>query len=197
MNDDGGTPPEPVSSVLRAASAFVSRLKTTDQVSVVTYATNATTKEVFTKDHTRIGDVVRALTIAKPDETGSTNTGDAIMRAKDEFASTRHNPDARKVLVLLTDGLANAPGETPEAYAQEAAVALKKTGTEIYVIGLGAKVNESFLRSLATKESYYYKAASASVVDTIYRAVTSALCEDGAAVIDIVPKTEAVFKPLQ
>lgn len=197
MNDDGGIPPEPITSVLKAASAFVSRLKKDDQVGVVTYATQATTKEVLTRERDRVGKVIKLLTILKADETGSTNTGDAILRAKEEFASSRHNKDARKVLVLLTDGLANDPGETPELYAQDAATALKAAGVEIYTIGLGEKVNEPFLRSIASGDSHYFKAASAGTIDSIYRSVTSAICEDGAAVIDIVPKSEAVFAPLQ
>ncbi len=197
MNDDGGTPPEPVTSVLKAASAFVTRLKKNDQVGVVTYATDATLREALTLERERVGGVVKALTIQKADETGSTNTGDAILRAKDELNSARHNKDARKVLVLLTDGLANDPGETPELYAQDAATALKSAGVEIYTIGLGEKVNEPFLRSIASGSSHYFKAASAGTVDSIYRSVTSAICEDGAAVIDIVPKSEAVFAPLE
>ncbi len=197
MNDDGGDPAEPVSSVLKAASSFVSRLKVQDQIGVVTYATNASTKEVLTADKDRIGTVVQGLTILPADETGSTNTGDAILRAREELSSSRHNPNARKVLVLFTDGLANAPEETPEVYAEDAATALKNDGVEIYVIGLGEKVNESFLRAIASNDTSYFKAGSVQTVDSIYRKVTSALCEDGAAVIEIIPKTSASFAPLQ
>lgn len=197
MNDDGGNPPEPVSSVLTAASAFVTRLKENDQVSIITYATDAITQEVLTPDKTRVGQVVKNLNIAKKDETGSTNTGDALKRGYEELLSQRHNPDARKVLVLLTDGLANAPGERPEEYAQERAEELKRADVEIFTIGLGEKVNEAFLRSIASSKSSYLKAASAGTVDQIYRSVTGAICEDGVAVIEIVPKTSASFAPLR
>ncbi len=197
MNDDGGTPAEPIFSVLTAAEAFVSRLKTHDQIGVVTYATVATTPEVLTGDMSRIRSVVKELTIKPADERGSTNTGDALIRATEEFSSERHNPDARKVLVLLTDGLANAPGETPEEYAVEAATKIKDLGVDVYTIGLGAKVNQEFLKLIASDDGHALSATSASDVDAIYRKVTSAICEDGPAVIEIIPKTETSFTPLE
>jgi Mg-chelatase subunit ChlD len=197
MNDDGGNPPEPVTSVLAAASSFVERLGSEDQVSVVTYATEAQTVQEFTTDVSRVGDLITSLTISSASETGSTNTGDAISAAGDELLSSRHNLDARKVLVLLTDGLANAPGDDPEEYALQAAGTLKRAQTEIFTIGLGDNVNETFLQQVATDADYYYRAATTDALDRIYQTITDAICEDGPAVIDIVPKTAASFAPLQ
>jgi Mg-chelatase subunit ChlD len=197
MNDDGGNPPEPISSVLRAAEAFVSRLKVGDQVGLVTYATDARVREQLTNDQLRVGNVVRSLSIAPSDEVGSTNTGDSIIRSKEEFSSSRHNQNARKVLVLLTDGLANAPGDTAEEYAVEAAGSLKDTDVIVYTIGLGDRVNESFLRDIASSDEHYFRAAAVHTIDSIYRSITAAICEDGAAVIEIIPKTETSFTPLQ
>jgi len=196
MNSDGETPPEPVSSVLKAAESFISRLKEHDQASVVSYATNARMQKELTNDHKTLGKIVAGLEIAQSDETGSTNTGDAILLAKAEFASARHNPDARKVLVLLTDGLANAPDSNPEQYALDAATALKKTGVQIFTIGLGANVNETFLTSIAS-ENRYSRAPEKTWIDKVYQSITSALCEDGPAVIEIIPKIAASFAPLQ
>lgn len=194
MNDEGGTPPQPVTSVLTAAEAFVKRLGVNDQIGVVTYATDATTPQVLTQDTEATAALVKALAISAAAETGSTNTGDAIRAAQAELASNRHNPDARKVLVLLTDGLANAPGETPEQYAREAATMLKGMNTDIYTIGLGSNVNETFLREIASDNDHYFKAASTETIDTIYQNVTSAICESGPAIIEIVPKTRSGFQ---
>jgi Mg-chelatase subunit ChlD len=197
MNDDGGTPEEPVTSVLRAAEAFVSRLKNHDQIGVVTYATKADTVHVLTTDKSTIQNTIAALGIKPADERGSTNTGDAIIRATEEFNSERHNSDARKIFVLLTDGLANAPGEEPEQYARTAAQVLKDAGVDIYTIGLGTKVNQEFLSNVATDAEHMLTAPNAEAVDAIYRKVTSSICEDGPAVIEIIPKTETSFAPLQ
>jgi Mg-chelatase subunit ChlD len=197
MNDDGGNPPEPITSVLEAAEAFVGRLKNDDQIGVVTYATAARLREGLTGDTVRVGNIVRSLTIAAADEVGSTNTGDAIILGNEEINSGRHNQDARKVFVLLTDGLANAPGDEPETYAIEAADALKETDVEVYAIGLGDRVNETFLRQIASDNEHYFQAASASTVDSIYQSITAAICEDGAAVIEIIPKTTTSFPTLR
>jgi len=197
MNDDGGTPPEPISSVLEAAKAFVDRLRQGDQAAVVTFATEALLKSQLSRNTEGVVDTISKLKISSRDETGSTNTGDAFARAENELTSERHNINARKVLVLLTDGRANAPGDDPEQYALNAAKSLRDAGVEVYVIGLGDNVNEAFLKQVASDSEHYYRAVSASTVDQIYRTITGAICEDGPAVIDIIPKTGASFTPLQ
>jgi hypothetical protein len=142
-------------------------------------------------------EVVGGFTITAQAESGSTNTGDALKAANAEINSSRHNPDARKVVVLLTDGLATSGGNDPEAHAREMAGLLKETDTEIFTIGLGGSVNEAFLKEISSGDNYYFKALGAGTVDQIYRSVTEALCEDGAAVIEIIPKTRTPFAPLQ
>lgn len=194
MNDDGGDPPEPITSVLDAAESFVSRLKTNDTGGLVTYATTAHLVEQLTNDTASLGETIGGLSISTAEEVGSTNTGDAILVSQSELGSPRHNENARKVLVLLTDGLANAPGTEPEQYALDAALSLKKTNTEIYTIGLGDRVNENFLQDIASDGEHYFRAASAGTLDRIYRSITAAICEEGPAVIEIIPKTETSFQ---
>lgn len=193
MNDDGGTPPEPISSVLKAAQSFISRLHDRDQSSIVTYATDATLVEKLSNENVRIESVVSQLSIAPKEERGSTNTGDAFKLMAEEISSPRHNKDARKVAILFTDGLTNAPGKTPEEYAIEHATVLKNLGVDVFTIGLGAKVNETFLRELATDAEHAFIAPSIHEVDEVYQTITSAICEDGAAVIEIIPKPETSF----
>lgn len=193
MNDDGGTPPEPITSVLKAAQSFVTRLKTDDQSGVVTYATNAEVEEILTRNHTDTSALIGDLSIAPKEETGSTNTGEALKKITEELNSSRHNENARKVAILLTDGLATAPDTDPDEYARSAAEALKKTDTILFTIGLGANVNSAFLRSLASTPNHYYTAPSTRELDTIYRNITAAICEEGAAVIEVIPKVESNF----
>ena len=189
MNDDGANPPQPLTAVLNAASSFVSRLGSRDQVGVVTFATNASIASGLSSSRSAISAAVRRLTIAPQEETGSTNIGDAIAAATNEFLSPRHSQDARKVLVLLTDGQANAPGEDAEIYAVRKAAEAKSVGVDIFTIGLGLGVNRSFLGSVASngggREQY---AANSSSLDRIYGLISTALCEEGAAVIDVIPK---------
>ncbi len=197
MNNDGGVPPEPISSVITAAESFVKRLKDHDQSSLVTYATQAVLVEPLSRETDRIASVVANLTISPKEEQGSTNTGDAIKIMREEMLSDRHDVNARKVAVLLTDGLANAPDENPEVYAQNEAHKLKALGVDVFTIGLGASVNADFLKAIASSPSRYYNALSSEDIDDIYTEITKALCEDGATVIDIIPVPKSNFAPLE
>ncbi len=197
MNNDGDAPPEPITSVLTAARAFVLRLNPDDQVGLVTFATDAELAAPLTKNHTSIATQVNELFIDPESERGNTNTGAAILQALEEITSSRHNPDARTAVVLLTDGLATAPGDKPEEFAQDAAKRLKEEGIELFTIGLGEELNEEFLAGLATDRQHYFKAPTTASLDKIYGSVTEALCEQGAAVIDIIPRPSATYAPLR
>lgn len=197
MNNDNDNPPEPIQSVLTAAQAFVSRLQTNDKVGVVTFATGANLNQPLTTDKSTASSLIAGLTIDPKEETGNTNTGDALKEVGNELRSERHNQSARKVAVLLTDGLATAPEVDPETYALDQALALRGEGIEVYTIGLGQQVNMDFVRALATAPEYAFQALSTQDVNKIYQEITGAICEDGAAIIDIVPKTNASFAPLR
>lgn len=197
MNNDGGEPPEPISSVLSAAGTFSSQLKTGDRAALVTFATEAVVQLTLTPTVTAITDSIRSLSIDPAEERGSTNTGAAFEQALAELSSSRHNSEARKVLVLLTDGLATAPEEDPEAFALTAAAAAKEAGIIVYTIGLGKEVNMDFVRAVATTPNQAYQAVTRDQVSSIYETIKADICEDGAAVIDIVPKTTASFTPLR
>ena len=188
MNNDQDTPPEPISSVLNAAQSFVSRVQEKDQISLVTFATDAILNRTLTNDSSSIQNTILKLEIDPSEERGSTNTGDAFVRAFEEFSTARHNPNARKVMVILTDGLATAPDEDPEVYAKEKAALVKAKGVEVYAIGLGENVNMDFVRAIASNQNNAYQALSSNQVDRIYQKITGAICEDGFAVIDIIPK---------
>lgn len=194
MNNDQAEPPEPITSVKSAAQAFVERLRADDKVSVVTFATNALVDLPLAGDTAAASEVVRTLTIAPAEETGSTNTGEAFLRAAEEFTSARANPEARQVMVLLTDGLATAPGESPEDYAREQAERVKALGVEVFAIGLGEQVNMDFVRELATDRDHVFQAISRGQVNQIYEEITGDICQDGPAIIEIIPKSGVTFR---
>ncbi|MEM9337078.1 MAG: vWA domain-containing protein [Patescibacteria group bacterium] len=197
MNNDGGDPPEPITSVLQAASSFAQQFRSQDQLSVVTFATEAFTNLQLTNRANDVVGVIRALTISPQEETGSTNTGAAFEFARQELASNRHSTDARKVLVLLTDGLATAPDPDPEAFALTKAEQVKSEQIDVYTIGLGSEVNMDFLRAVADQPSQAFNALETGDLEQIYSNITSAICEEGPARIDIIPKTDANFAELR
>lgn len=199
MNNDQINPPEPLTAVKDAAASFVSRLGENDQVGVATFATDASIISPLSNNLALAASLVGEIMIDAAEEQGYTNTGRGLELAAEELNSARHNVDARKVLVLLTDGLATAPGTTEEseAFAFDAASTIKNSGVEIYAIGLGQSLNMDFVRSVATSPAYAYQALTKEDVDNIYQTITSSLCEEGAAVIDIVPKSTSGFVPLR
>ena len=193
MNNLGGVPPEPLESVKRSAQSFVNRLGVRDRVGLVTFATNAQLITQLSSNPGQVSGTIAQLAIDPAEEQGSTNSGAGLELALQEFATDRHNPNARKVLVLLTDGLTNEPEPEPELYALNAANRLINDQVEIYTIGLGEDINTSFLQSMASDPDKFFTTFSPEQVDRIYRTITAALCEEGAAKIDILPKARTTF----
>ena len=101
MNNDGDNPPEPITTVLKAATEFVHRVGKRDQVAVVTYATEAELVSELSAQKGAVATIVSQLEIAPESEQGSTNTGDAIAVATEALLSEQSNPNVRKVLILL------------------------------------------------------------------------------------------------
>ncbi len=199
MNNDGGTPPQPVTDALAAASNFAKNLKATDKAGVVTFARDAFVPTELTSGHESTAAQIDGLTIAPADETSFTNTSAALEVAASELNSVRHNPDARRVLILLTDGLPTAPDGAPDPVAAAIARAseLRTSGIDVYAIGLGQSVDQAFITSLATDSTQAYLAPSRTDLTRIYEEITSSLCESGTARIDVIAKTETNFTPLR
>lgn len=188
MNNDGGTPPQPITGVLTAASTFAQQLRPLDRVGVVTFASTSSIPVSLGSDASVAGTAIRTFKIDPKEETGNTNTGAGIALARAELNSSRHNPDARKIIVLLTDGLATAPNKNPEEFAQTQARLLAADDITLYTIGLGVGVNMDFLRTISSERQFAYAAPTTATLGGIYKIITGAICEDGAARIDVIPK---------
>ncbi len=198
MNNDSDNPPQPLTTALKSASEFVNSLKDNDQVSIVSFATNA---ELLFRLSSNIGEaaaLIKNLKIKPEEEVGFTNTESAIKKVGKELKSEKHNSDARRVLVLLTDGLPTAPGDEDIIGAtKKAAKSLAESGVDIYAIGLGTNVNQSFIEDLASDKDKSYIAPTKEDLSEIYSDITSSLCEVGPTRIDIIAKTKTNFMPLR
>lgn len=198
MNNDGDTPPQPVTDTLSAASKFAQSLKSRDQIALVTFASNASLVASLSQDNQAVAETIAQLTIDPLEETGFTNTLAALSLAGAEFDSGRQNSNARKVLVLLTDGLPTTEGdEDIISRAVDQALVLDESGIEIYAIGLGEGADRQFVQRLASDESNAFFAPSSADLESIYQEITTSLCESGATKIEVIAKTEAVFTPLR
>ena len=197
MNNDGATPPQPLTAVLEAASVFANNLRAEDRLSVVTFATKAAVALPLASQATSTATVIKELTIDPREETGSTNTGDAFVVAQRELNSERHNASARSVVILLTDGLATAPAKDPAIYATTKAAELKADDITLFTIGLGKGADMDFIRSIASTPEHAFAAPTSATLGSIYQTITGSICEDGAARIDIIPKVTDSFAPIQ
>jgi len=198
MNNDGGTPPQPVTAALQAASEFANDLNENDKVSVITFASQAAVTTALTSLHTNVASDILSLTIAPEEEVGYTNTVAALTAAYDELNSERHNPDARRVLVILTDGLPTAAGDADVISAAiEKANILNENAIEIYAIGLGAGVNQEFISAIASDATNAFFAPTTADLEGIYAEITSSLCTAGPTKIEVIAKTKTNFAPLR
>jgi Mg-chelatase subunit ChlD len=199
MNNDGGTPPQPISDTLVAAKNFIGRLGEKDQSAIVTFATEARTERTLNKNHTDTATLVSSLAIDPIEEVGYTNTPAALTAAANELDSERHNRDARRVLVLLTDGLPTGRGQSEELLEETKNTAknIAESGVSIYVIGLGSNVDEAFVSALVSDPTHAFYAPTAADLESIYNTISTALCESGATRIDVIAKTPTNFAPLR
>ncbi len=190
MDDDVLSPPEPLTSVKKAAQAFVERLEKTDRGGLVTFANNADTFPL-TSAFDSVLKAVEAVSI-KEGVVQNTNITEGLISAKNELLFSGR-ASASKIILLLTDGIATDPKKTGnENYPETSALAVgseaKKEEISLFTIGLGDKVNQEFLRQLSSSPEYFYSAPSREDVDTIYKKIAVSLCRKGPAIIEIIPR---------
>lgn len=196
-------PPEPLTTAKNAAIAYVDAADVIDKVGVVSFA-NAPTSPLdheLSFDHDAVRQTVNDITIEKG-LLQYTNLGDALKSALMELGSMRHIKDAKQVVVALTDGVANRPldpvKQSNTKYAEEYAVsqanALRTAGAEVYTIGLGKGINETFLRDrVATDPAHYFNAPTAGDLQGVYKKISESVCKEENFITEIVITPRAVF----
>lgn len=197
MSTAGSNPPQPLSDAKYAASSFVEQLSPKDKIGLISFATRP--KEPIdlnlTSDFSLAKQSIASINI----ETGSTqytNIYDSLHVAWQELVSSRVADQSSKIIVLLTDGVANNPkdpvGHTEAddiKYAEDLALkesaSIKKDDIIIYTIGLGNSINESFLKNIASETANYFFAPTAVNLATIYKNISSDICKEVPARIEI------------
>lgn len=182
MNDDGDSPPQPLTDAQDAAKVFVSELSSRDEVGLVSFATQATfpIDQSLTKNLQAVRDAISNISITPEEETGSTNLGEGIERATNELR-IQADGGGRQVIIALTDGRANAPGGTQsgELFAKERALDARASGYEVYAIGLGDDVNQRFLENdIASTPNKYYFAKTSRELEKVYTDIAQDVCPE-------------------
>ena len=200
MSSLGVSPPEPLSTAKEAAGSFVDQLSPEDKIGVVSFATSVKDPIdlTLTSDFNSAKQAIDSIDI----ETGGTqytNIYEALHSSWQELVSARAQGEALKIVILLTDGIANNPrnpnGNTEAddiKYAENLAIKessnAKNDGLSIYTIGLGENINESFLKTIASTPDNYFFAPSALNLETIYKNISSSICKEVPARIEITYK---------
>lgn len=213
MAGDGGTPPEPLESAKKAAEKFATQVNNNNLLGFLSYATTPSSplEQTLTSDKNQVKNSISRLLMGE-DGIQYTNMGDAFTAALAELTSDRHRPAARKVIIFLTDGDVTRPvnPETGEMdreyaanYARAAADQAKAADVTIYTIGFGDFVSDvtavrdvDLIRNLASSPELYFAAPTVTELGQVYEQITNGLCEEGAARIEIIPKTDTNFIPL-
>lgn len=197
----GSNPPEPLTSVKRAAEYFVSELKEKDSVGLVTFASVADSPVSLTQNFENLKELIGGISISGGG-TQYTNISDAVKKTSEIFllSESMSNKDHQKILVLLTDGVATKPDKPggadsdaeqvfyAESVALSSALEVKKSGVVIYTVGLGRDINKDFLKSLASSPDNFFETPSTSTLSSVYNKISSSICKELPSRIEITYK---------
>lgn len=184
-NTLGSTSTTKLKAAITAAQTFVTTLSqnTNNRVGLATFSTTSSLDSPLTNNFSSVKTKIGQLS-----PNGNTCTQCGITTANQEIAKDGRS-GIKKVVVLLTDGIANTiPGNTNKVAASTAeagAITVVKSGytannTTFFTIGLGNKdgnietgINEPFLKQIAALTSgQYYYSPSTSDLDSIYQSIS-------------------------
>ncbi len=153
----------------------VSNQESTSRIGLATYATTGTLNNSLTTDYAAIKTKLNALTAS-----GNTCIECGIKKANADIQATGR-PGVKKVVVLLTDGIANyiegsnkqVATTLAEQKALEAAAAGRASqGTVYFIIGFGNDVNKPFLQKLASQNGGKFYFPAPSELDGVYQEIS-------------------------
>ena len=102
-----------------------------------------------------------------------TNLMEGIVYAANELKDTNiayERPAAPDFMIIITDGNPNRPVDsaTARAQAKSAADSAKAAGVTLYVVGVGADVDATYLKTIASGDDHYYPVVDyTSLSDTL------------------------------
>ena len=123
----------------------------TTRISVVQFGTNAVLEQTLSANASLLWEVADGMRQLG----GETNTAEGLNRAQTELVLNGRNVSAAKhTIVLVSDGAANR-GTDPLITA----AAIKKSGVDIYSVGVGSDINATQLQGIASAptELHYFE----------------------------------------
>jgi hypothetical protein len=146
------TSEQPVTAVKDALAlflAYIQEVYTEDQVGLVVYTYTdgmAIQETSLTKDFTQVQDLAKHRQAGH--YTSMTNIGDGLKEARLDLQN-HARAGAFKMIVLMTDGLANLPGSDPSGYLLQQAQLCADARYPVITISLGAGADTSIMQQVA------------------------------------------------
>lgn len=153
------TPHYPMQAVKDAVGHLtytIENLHSNDRLSLEIYATRAVHEIDLTNDYEKVSNRLSEMQAAH--YTQSTNIGGGILRGIETLTGANANPASRKVMVLLTDGMANIGCETCTSYdpaggalyAREMAQSAAAAGIQIFTVSVGIDSDMNLMNDIAS-----------------------------------------------
>ncbi len=162
-------PEQPLTDALAAAKTFLDNLVSNSQVGVVSFSSSSTKDLSLTLLNSSDNEDHVKYIIDNNKADGGTAIGLALADANEMLMNGR--PSAKKIVILLTDGVSNTGSDVDGV---DAANVAKSNGIIIYTIGLGdaSYIDEPALRYIARETGgTYYNAPTSSELEAIYNSI--------------------------
>ena len=167
-------PAQPLTDAKDAAEQFVSRLDLTeDKCGLVSYATSANTDLELSQSGSAIINAIRQFPPG-----GYTNIGGGMQDGITELTSARAQGFCRKVMILLSDGVANIDQygsystSGGRQYALDRAEVARANGILVFTISVGAGADRSLMQQIAhTTGAAEYFATTGSELPDIFNQI--------------------------
>ncbi len=157
----------------QACSNFVQNLNfstNADQAGLASFNSTATLDQELTNSLQALDQAIHSL----PAPSGETSISLGVQTGQTELLSTRHNPQALPVLLLLTDGLPT--GSDTDSNALYTATQAKNAGTLLFTVGVGSDVDPVLLAGMASSTNDYFFATNSSQINGLFAQIATLIC---------------------
>jgi hypothetical protein len=153
-----------IAAARSAAIEFLRHLQLPgDQAAVVAFNSSAWRPQALTGDPITLANALAAIRTAS-----GTRIDLGVRMAAEELTGPLHRSGNNRAMIVLTDGY-NSPEPAESAIA--AATAAKSQGIRLFTVGLGAAVDETTLRTMASQASDYLRAPDGEDLAAIYERI--------------------------
>jgi uncharacterized protein YegL len=191
MRSESKDPPEPFNTVLSTAQNFIKNLMLDDQAGVVSFGNISRVENELSTNKDSSVRAVSSMSLGTTSE--QTNIAAGLTDAYNILTSDYARNNAKKVIILLTDGVPTEPKQDgvkdyPIISAEQIADEIKSKSIEIYTIGLGKDLNEGFMKTISTDDGHYFNAPKKEVLSEIYKTIGTGLCQKKPNVITVISR---------